>query len=279
MFEPIMMNFFNIKNMLFKYIMDKIIVCLPTRINSSRLPKQLLKKFGDKTCIELTYLQCLKSKYVTKNNIYIFTDSNEIELIMKNYTTNIIKYDTETTNGTDALSKHLKYLPDKYEFIVNIQGDEPYINPNNIDLAIEKFLQEQNDNFSYLTLHNCSKDINKIKQTSSVKLVTDINNNVLLYTRNVIPFNKDGVMKDIEYKLFIGIYVWNKKYLELYKDLENTFLQMEEDIEQLKILENGYIIKSYPSNYITERSLDTIEDYNYLISKYITNNIDIKQDF
>ena len=254
--------------------MDKICFCIPARYNSTRLPGKLLYKFGDLSCIERTYLQCQKSKYFN-NNIYILTDNEKIHNVMKKYTDLIIFTNVEYQNGTERISKNLNLIPEKYSYIVNIQADEPFIEPGNIDFAIEKHIEymEQNQldkKMYYTTLHEVSNDYKYIKDTSSVKVVTDINNNVILYSRNIIPYNKeDKINKNIKYKLFTGIYVFNRNLLKNYHILPNTPLQQEEDVEQLKIIENGFIIKSYFTKIYNEISLNTQNDYNYLVNKYI----------
>jgi len=85
-----------------------------------------------------------------------------------------------------------------------------------------------------------------------------------------LPSNKQlQPRKDVNYKLFTGIYVFNRKLLSIYKDLKPTPCQIEEDVEQLKILEHGYQIKSYPTVKFNEISLNTLDDYNYLNKQII----------
>ena len=94
-------------------------------------------------------------------------------------------------------------------------------------------------------------------------------NNVLYYSRNIIPWNKKGEIRyNYIYKTFTGIYVFNRSMLEMYGNMDDTELQCMEDCEQLKILENGYKIKSYSSIEYNEISLNTEEDYKYLLEKY-----------
>lgn len=249
-------------------------ICIPARINSSRLNNKLLIKFNingiERTCIELTYLKCIECKNV--KDIFILTDSDEICNIMSKYTCNIIKTELPCINGTERISKYLNQIPERFTNIVNVQADEPFINYENIDFAIEKHIQNNEDNLFYTTLHEQNNDDNFLRSTSSLKLVTDNNNNVLYYSRNIIPWNKDGQIMDYyKYKCFTGIYVFNRDKLRLYKDIKDTPLQLMEDCEQLKILENGYKIKSFVTVKYNEISLNTIEDYDYLKKKYVDN--------
>ena len=100
--------------------------------------------------------------------------------------------------------------------------------------------------------------------------MVDRNNNVMYYSRSVVPWNKENKFQQplSKYKTFTGIYVFNRSKLEDYKDMPATEYQLEEDCEQLKILENGYSIKSYPTIEYNEISLNTPDDYTYLLNKY-----------
>ena len=254
---------------------NNICICIPARYNSTRLENKLLKKFNNDTCIELTYKQCLLSKLA--NNIYILTDNEIIVNLMSKYTNNIILTE-HCNNGTERISRYLNKIPEQYTIIVNIQADEPYINYKNIDHAIEKHINiKDTDNVYYTTLHDETNNYKYIEDVSSVKVTTDNNNNVLLYSRNIIPFNKTGkINKNIKYKIFTGIYIFNREYLKNYHLLHDTFLQKQEDCEQLKILEHGYKIKSYNTIIPNEISLNTEEDYKYLINKYINDDKNLK---
>jgi 3-deoxy-manno-octulosonate cytidylyltransferase (CMP-KDO synthetase) len=242
----------------------EICFCIPARYRSSRLDKKLLMKIGELTCIERTIIQTLKSKYA-KSNLYVLTDSEDIIDVIKDYDVHVILTTSPCVNGTDRISKHLDQIPKNYKHIVNVQADEPFISPANIDHAVELHMKYGNeDRVFYTTLHEESNTDEYLKSTASLKLVLDNDNRVLYYSRNIIPWNKKGVLSDYVYKTFTGIYVFNRDYLTLYKDMENTNLQMEEDCEQLKILENNYVIKSYPTIEYNEISMNTPEDYDYL---------------
>lgn len=259
---------YNNKHQLFdkKYIENlinkKICICIPARYNSSRLPGKLLYKFGKYTTLELTYLAVKKCQYVT--DIYILTDSLEIKNHMKKYNTNII-LTNECQNGTERISKYLHLIPSKYNIIVNIQADEPFIDSRNIDYAIEHY----NEQAFYTTLHQQIFDHKYLQSTSCVKVMVNKLNEVMLYSRNIIPWNKNNNIRYKKYYSFTGIYVFNRQLLEKYHQLDNTESQLEEDIEQLKILDHGYKIKSYEAPYFNEISLNDKNDYQYLLSKYI----------
>lgn len=244
-------------------------ICIPARLNSSRLDRKLLLTFNKKTCIEKTIDQCLISEI---KDIFLLTDSYEIiDLIKSKYNINIIHTEQKCINGTDRIYKHLDKIPDKFKYIINVQADEPFICPENINYALKMHLKYGKDNpkVFYTTLHEECNSEDYLKSTASLKLITDINDNALIYSRNIIPWNKENkINKSTKYKTFTGIYVYNRNKINQYKNLEDSYLQHEEDCEQLRIIENSFLIKSYKSILYNEISLNTIEDYHYLINKY-----------
>ncbi len=254
---------------------ESVCFCIPARYNSTRFNKKLLKPLGDLTCIERTLIQCLKSKYASKENVFLLTDNEKIKEQIKSYDVKIIMTSENHINGTERISSNLDKIPDNFKYIVNIQADEPFIESNNIDLAINKHISMMDSDADssklyYTTLHQESQDLDYIKNTASVKVITDLNDNVITYSRSVIPYNKKGIInKNLIYKLFTGIYVFNRNLLFNYYKLNDTPLQLEEDVEQLKILEHGYKIMSFPTCVYNEISLNTEDDYKYLINKYI----------
>jgi 3-deoxy-manno-octulosonate cytidylyltransferase (CMP-KDO synthetase) len=248
--------------------MKDICICIPARLHSTRLDEKLLYKFGDKTAIELTLENVLKCDIP----IYLLTDDIKIKNICQKYPVNIILTNEKCKNGTERIVKYLNLIDKKYKYIVNIQADEPFINYKNINYCIKKHKDNLDDkSIFYTTLHQEYKNENLeyIKSTACVKVVINNKNDVLYYSRSVIPNNKDNkINTNIVYKTFTGIYVFNRKLLEKYNEYEDTELQKEEDIEQLKILEIGYKIKSYATVEYNEISLNTLDDYNYLLLKY-----------
>lgn len=248
--------------------MEQVCFCIPARYDSTRLNHKLLLDLYGENCIRRTIKQVKKSKYYS-NNIYILTDSDLIKNSIEDLDCIVIMTGEDYRNGSERISKNLDKVNSNYNFVVNIQADEPYISEKNIDFSIDKHLQNNTNDLFYTTLHEEKNDVEYLKSTASLKMITDKNNNVLYYSRNIIPWNKKGeIINNYVYKTFTGIYVYNRKMLEMYSNMSDTELQCMEDCEQLKILENGYKIKSYSSIGYNEISLNTEEDYKYLLEKY-----------
>ena len=248
--------------------MQDICFCIPARYESTRLQHKLLLKLGEESCIRKTIKQVMKSKFFN-NNIFVLTNSLTIKEEISDLPCQIIMTGDNYKNGSDRISKNLNLINKQYNTVTNIQADEPYISPKNIDYCIENHLSNNTNNLFYTTLHEETNSMEYLKSTASLKMIVDNNDNVLYYSRNIIPWNKNDKIDDsYNYKTFTGIYVYNRNILEIYSQMEDTPLQLMEDCEQLKILENGYKIKSFPTVEYNEISLNTIEDYNYLKNKY-----------
>lgn len=248
---------------------DNICFCIPARYESTRLDHKLLLDIDGETCISRTVNRVKESKYAS-DNIFVLTDSQLIIDHLQPHNIHTILTTTECNNGTDRISKHLSLVPKTYDIIVNIQADEPFISPDNIDHAIEKHMVHYDDvNVFYTTLHEERNTEEYLRSRASLKVITNNDNDAVYYSRNIIPWNKMGqLVNGYTYKTFTGIYVFNRRLLERYCDLKDTPLQLMEDCEQLKIIENGLKIKTYPTKVFNEVSLNTPDDYKYLCARY-----------
>lgn len=256
----------------------EICICIPARYNSSRLPGKLMKKIAGKEIIKRTYEAARKCKY--SDCVYILVDDPILYEFCKIFANKfVLMTPIDCINGTERISKTLDKIPEQYRYIINIQADEPFIDPRNVDFAVEKHINIMNDtdpeiaNIFYTTVHQKITDIKYLTDTSCVKVVFNKKNNVLYYTRTMVPCNKlnTPTLSHIYY-MFTGIYVFNRTQLSKYWELSNAPLQLEEDIEQLKILEHGYVIKTFECPHYNEISINTQKDYDILNEKYKEDN-------
>jgi 3-deoxy-manno-octulosonate cytidylyltransferase (CMP-KDO synthetase) len=247
-----------------------IIGLIPARYNSTRLEGKPLLIFGNKTMIQKVYEQSIKSKYIDK--VYVVTDNIKIKKNIEDINGNVLMITDKCLNGTERICLAINKFPQLFKdskYIVNIQGDEPYIDPLNIDIAIKKLINSSNDTIKCSTLHYKIENNNDLQDLSIGKLVLNKNNYILYCSRNCIPSNKNNTYNtnNCDYYGHIGLFVFTKEYLQNHFLNINMPLQLEEDIEWLKIIEQGFqIISSCVQNY--EKGVNTIEDYNYLILKY-----------
>ena len=243
------------------------ICCIPARYKSTRLPGKPLLKINNKTIIELVYLQVKKCKYV--DNIIVLTDSDNIKNEVESFGGNCKIITEDCLNGTERIVKYLKKNNNEYDYIINVQGDEPFINPDSIDKCILNFKNNKDDpRFKCSTLHYKFVNNNSVFKRSCGKLILDKYNNILYCSRNIIPgFKKDYYNDNYTYYGHIGIFVYDTNYLLTEYLDDNTTYQLAEDIEWMKILEDSYRINSVlVDNH--EIGVDTEDDYKYLINKY-----------
>ena len=242
-----------------------IVACIPARYKSLRLPGKPLLKINDKTIINHVYDRVNQSTLI--DMIYVLTDDERIEQEVLRFGGNCIMKNIECLNGTERICKSLEFIDNKYTIIVNIQGDEPFIDPLNIDKCISNFIQNNYNNFVCATLHTKITH-EEAEKTSIGKLVLDCHNNIMYCSRVPIPSTKLGkINKNINYYGHIGLFVFNRHYLENHYMEKNYHCQLSEDIEWLKIIESGNKINSTQVDF-SEISVDTREDYNYLVAKY-----------
>lgn len=245
-------------------------VCfIPARYASSRLPGKPLLAINGKTIIQRVYEQVQKCKNV--DSIIVLTDDARIQNEVHGFGGEC-HITGSCLNGTERIVNFIRDGQINCDLVINVQGDEPFINPANIDACIENFVKKKdvNPHMKCSTLHFKHTDEVEIRKRSNGKLVLDKHNNIMYGSRNIIPGMKkmDYDEKTI-YHGHIGIFVYDKEYL-LNEYLNcNTPYQLAEDIEWLKILEDGYKINSVLVDKNShERGVDTQEDYDYLKEKY-----------
>lgn len=243
--------------------MSKILCCIPARYNSSRLPGKPLLKINNKTIINHVYEKALQTKV---DDIVILTDDKRIFDEAASFGGNCVIVTEECLNGSERIIRYLQTIDhSKYDIIVNIQGDEPFIKPNVIDETIDNYLQQRP---ACSTICFKTNDIEEISSKSRGKVIVDSNNNILYCSRNVIPSNKtENIISNHQYNIHVGIFVYDKNYLMNYFIGTNTTNQLLEDIEWLKIIEQGFKVNTIFSEAM-ERGVDTMDDFEYLKSKY-----------
>jgi 3-deoxy-manno-octulosonate cytidylyltransferase (CMP-KDO synthetase) len=202
--------------------------------------------------IQWVYENVSKSKYL--NKVIVATDDKRIYDCVKKFGGNVMMTSSKHKSGTDRICEVIKKI--KADIVVNIQGDEPFIDYKNIDRAIEPFIKSKELNVSTLAIKIRNKS--EITDSNKVKVVFDKNGNALYFSRSTIPFDRDNIKTD--YYKHIGLYVYRVSFLKKYMNMKQTKLEKSEKLEQLRILENGEKIKVL----LTAKdsfSIDTKEDY------------------
>lgn len=213
----------------------KVIGVIPARYKSSRFPGKPLVDICGKPMIWWVYQQCLKVPEI--DELYVATDDERIERACNQYGMNVIMTSDKHKTGSDRVGEVATKV--KGDLFVNIQGDEPCIEPRMIQQVIEIF-EDSSVYFGSLRKEITDKD--EIEAYSTVKVVCDCNDDALYFSRNVIPSNiKDGMLARVF--RHVGIYAYTKEFLLKFVNMPQTELELGEGIEPLRAMENGYKIR------------------------------------
>jgi 3-deoxy-manno-octulosonate cytidylyltransferase (CMP-KDO synthetase) len=230
----------------------EIIAIIPARLSSTRLPNKLILPIAGKPLILWTVGQAKKARNVSR--VIVATDSEEILCIVQESGNEAVLTSENHQSGSDRIAEVAETLSAD-SIIVNVQGDEPLIQPSTIEKAVEAILQ--NDSIQMATTCEPIHDIKDILSSDVVKVVTDKEGFALYFSRSPIPFPREAVKKygGLEnalreekgllslYRKHTGLYVYRREFLLKYTKLEQTNLEKTEMLEQLRALENGVRIK------------------------------------
>ena len=215
--------------------MNEFIVIIPSRLSSTRLKEKALLDLNGKSLIERVYLRAIQSN-ATK--VFIATDSKKIEDHVKNFTSNVILTSIEHVSGTDRVHECASKLDISDDMvIVNVQGDEPFINPETINKTADIIFKNKNAFVgSACTILNDSD----FDDPNNVKVSLSDSKRAINFSRNV----DQTILSDTKVKYFqhVGIYSYNYETLSTFVSLPRSKNEIYENLEQLRFLDNGYDI-------------------------------------
>ncbi len=240
----------------------KFLGVIPSRYASTRLEGKPLKDICGHTMVEWVYKRALKSKL---DGVVVATDDERIVDEVKSFGGNVILTRKDHINGTSRIAEVCETYSD-YDVIVNIQGDEPLIEPDMINSIIDSFVEDNTIPMS--TLKYKLTDMAEIENPNAVKVVTDKNDFAIYFSRSVIPYPRNLNMDN--YYKHVGIYGYKRDFVMEYAKMASTPLELSESLEQLRVLENGYKIKVLETPYKII-GVDTQEELER-VREYITKN-------
>jgi len=220
----------------------KAIGIIPSRYASTRFPGKPLVDIKGKTMIRRVYEQANSCPVLS--GVFVATDDQRIADEVVSFGGNVILTSSHHLSGTDRCFEALEKLgKDKYDVVVNIQGDEPFIHPEQISKVVNIFNKNRDTEISTLAHIADDKDLTN---PSLVKIVRNISGEALYFSRSPIPFIRGAGSED-HVKLYsflkhIGIYAYRSDILEKIVKLPPSSLEKAESLEQLRWLENGYSI-------------------------------------
>jgi 3-deoxy-manno-octulosonate cytidylyltransferase (CMP-KDO synthetase) len=242
--------------------MGKVIGIIPARYGSTRLPGKPLIKIGGKSLIQRTYENAKKCKML--DQVIVATDDVRIADHVVSFNGEVVMTSTACITGTDRIIEAMTQGNlNQAELVINIQGDEPNLESDVIEKVISILKADPECDVSTAVVKLESKE--DAMSSSVVKCVMDQKNHAIYFSRSLIPGNKTGEWREgTAYYKHLGIYGYRSTFLKEYAELEPTPLQLSEDLEQLKILENGYkiavaIVKSSAVGVDTPEDIKKIE--------------------
>ncbi len=238
----------------------RIIGIIPARYGSTRFEGKPLINILGKTMIQRTYEQAKKSELIEE--VYVATDDERIKQNAESFGAQVIMTSKECACGTDRIAEAVQQLGlSDNDLVVNIQGDEPVVNPSSIDAAIKPFLSDPT--LKVTTLAIKIKNALEYSDPSVAKVVTDKDGFALYFSRAGIPYNRSN---HTEVYKQLGIYVFRKHFLVEFSKMKPTRYELTEKLEQLRIIENGHKIKVVETDYDSPSinvpaDLDTVLDF------------------
>ena len=223
----------------------KKIALIPARVESKRFHGKLLEKLSGVPVIIRTYQSAIRANLF--DDVFVVTHNNQIIDLMKSINGKCLKSSPNHESGTDRIAEVAIDL--KYDIIVNLQGDEPFIDR----LSIEELLNGFNDKkVQMASLMRDFKDKNELNDSNNVKVIVDKDNYSINFSRVPMDSYSDN------YK-HIGVYAFRKETLIEFSKMEKTMMEKMEKIECLRYIENGKKIKMFKTDFSTI-SIDTPED-------------------
>jgi 3-deoxy-manno-octulosonate cytidylyltransferase (CMP-KDO synthetase) len=232
----------------------RTIAVIPARYASTRFPAKLMQDLGGKTVITRTYEAAVNTNLF--DDVFVVTDS---DLIFNEIIANggkAIMSIKEHESGSDRIAEAVEHLD--VDIVVNVQGDEPFINKEPLAEVLDVFKNDVNNQIDLASLMREITNWDDIENPNNVKVIVDQNGLALYFSRSVIPYPRDKNV-GVHYFQHIGIYAFRKQALLDFYKLPMKSLEASEKLEQLRYLEYGKKIKMVETFHVGI-GIDTPED-------------------
>ena len=242
-----------------------ILGVIPARYASTRFPGKPLADIKGKPMIQRVYEQAKKCKLL--NEVIVATDDKRIEAAVKKFKGKVVMTSDKHESGTDRCHEALKKYGGKFDAVINIQGDEPFIHPEQISKVANCF---KDKNVQLATLAMKLDSIHELTNHNTIKVIINKKKEAIYFSRTAIPYYRGEDftewLKMHTYYKHIGIYGYRTDILAQVTNLERSSLEIAESLEQLRWLENGYKIAVEVTN-MESYSIDTPEDLKKAVDK------------
>ena len=242
----------------------KTVGIIPARYGSTRFPAKALADIAGKSMVRRVYEQCAKSSL---DALYVATDHEKIYQHVKDFGGKVIMTSDKHPSGTDRCAEAVLQIPRDFSHVINIQGDEPYIRPEQINLLADGLKQGT----EIATLVKRIEDEKTLFSQDVPKVIFNKNSEAIYFSRQTIPLQRNQEKADWlrchTYYKHIGIYAYRKDVLKEITGLEPSDLEQAEALEQLRWLENGYRIKVIETEY-DSHGIDRPEDVHVAVERF-----------
>jgi 3-deoxy-manno-octulosonate cytidylyltransferase (CMP-KDO synthetase) len=232
----------------------KIVAVIPARYASTRFPAKLMQDLGGKTVIFRTYEAAIQTNLF--DDVFVVTDSEIIFNEIVSHGGKAIMSLKNHESGSDRIAEAVANLD--VDIVVNVQGDEPFIDSNSLKKLLEIFKNDTHKEVDLASLMREITDTTDIQNPNNVKVIVDQNNVALYFSRSVIPYPREENV-GVRYMQHIGIYAFRKQALLDFYSLPMKSLEASEKLEQLRYLEYGKRIKMVETTHVSI-GIDTPED-------------------
>lgn len=237
----------------------KFVAIIPARFASTRFPGKPLAKIGDMSMIQ----RVVRQASLVLDEVYVATDSDEIYNHVISFGGMAIMTSSDHKSGTDRIAEAYVKSGSKAEVVINVQGDEPFIAPSQIEELCRQFDDARTEIATLVMPFRKEDGLAALENPNSPKVVLSPDSFALYFSRSVIPYlrgtdKSEWLDKQVFYK-HIGLYAYKSEVLAQVTKLPQTFNEKSESLEQLRWLDNGYRIKVGLTNLQTI-GIDTPED-------------------
>jgi len=216
----------------------KVLACIPARYGSTRFAAKVLARDSGKFLIEHTWERACQAELPER--VVIATDDRRVLEAARSFGAECVMTSAEHKSGTDRIAEAVGDMD--VDIVVNLQADEPEIDPKNIDYLAQLLID--NEDCPMATLAAAFQNVEQISDANIVKVVTDCRGRAIYFSRSVIPYDREsgGVGGMGQYLRHLGIYAYRKDFLLKITALPQTDLEKTEKLEQLRAIENGFSI-------------------------------------
>jgi len=238
---------------------------IPARFGSTRLPGKPLSDIHGKPMIQHVHERVRRAR--RPDRVLVCTDDDRIAAVVRGFGGEVVMTSRDHATGTDRLAEAARGTD--AEIVVNVQGDEPLVDPDGIDAAVDGL--ERDPGLDMATLSLPLRDVEEMLSPSVVKVVCDAKGDALYFSRSPLPLVRQGASSDLRAaaaaavarglaRKHVGLYVYRRESLLRFAALAPTPLEMAEGLEQLRALENGMRIRVVEREGAAGPAVDTAED-------------------